>query len=89
MRYLRRARPAGADQQVTWTDLSASVISMDEKRAHAAEILQTAERHAGLRAEIEDRAREFSRLQPSPPPRPRLPVTSYAPGDQPTRRVTS
>jgi hypothetical protein len=52
------------DQQVTWTDLSASVISMDEKRAHAAEILQTAERHAGLRAEIEERAREFDAYNP-------------------------
>ena len=35
------------DQRVTWTDLSASVISMDEKRAHAAEILHTAKLHAG------------------------------------------
>jgi multimeric flavodoxin WrbA len=52
------------DQRVTWTDLSASVISMDEKRAHAAEIQETAERHAGLRAEIEERAREFDTYDP-------------------------
>jgi multimeric flavodoxin WrbA len=45
--------------EVTWTDLSTSVISMDEKRAHAAEIQQTAARHAPLRAEIEERARAF------------------------------
>jgi multimeric flavodoxin WrbA len=52
------------DQSVTWTDLSASVISMDEKRAHAAEIQDTARRHAGLRAEIEDRARDFDAYNP-------------------------
>jgi hypothetical protein len=37
---------------------------MDEKRAHAAEIQDTARRHAGLRAEIEDRAREFDAYNP-------------------------
>jgi multimeric flavodoxin WrbA len=47
------------DSTVTWTDLTTSVISMDEKRAHATEIQETASRHAALRAEIEDRAREF------------------------------
>ena len=52
------------DQRVTWTDLSASVISMDEKRAHAAEILQTAKRHAEVRAQIEERAREFEAYDP-------------------------
>ena len=51
--------------QVTWTDLSTSVISMDEKRAHAAEIQQTAERHAPLRAEIEERARAFETYDPT------------------------
>src|SRR4029077_9489773 len=44
---------------VTWAEPPASGISMHEKRAHAAEIQQTASRHAALRAEIEDRAREF------------------------------
>jgi multimeric flavodoxin WrbA len=48
-----------ADPQVTWTDLATSVISMDEKRAHAAEIQQTAARHQEQRAEIEKRAGEF------------------------------
>jgi hypothetical protein len=45
--------------QLTWTDLTSSVISMDEKRAHAAEIQDTAGRHAGLREQIEERARAF------------------------------
>lgn len=49
----------GPDQRVTWTDLSTSVISMDEKRAHAAEIQQTAERHGELREQISERARAF------------------------------
>src|SRR6266568_927327 len=44
------------DLQVTWTNLATSVISMDEKQAHAAEIQQTAERHRELRAEIDERA---------------------------------
>jgi hypothetical protein len=52
------------DLTVTWTDLSASVISMGSKRAHAAEIQDTAKRHAALRAEIEDRAREFDAYNP-------------------------
>ncbi len=58
------------DLTVTWTDLSASVISMDEKRAHAAEIQQTAERHAKLRPEIEDLARPFDTYDPPPHPTP-------------------
>ena len=49
----------GPDLRVTWTDLTSSVISMDEKRAHAAEIQDTAARHAGLREQIEARARAF------------------------------
>ena len=66
------------DLTVTWTDLSASVISMDEKRAHAAEIQETAKRHAALRAEIEDRAREFDAYDPTVRPAP-------APAPAPTR----
>jgi multimeric flavodoxin WrbA len=62
------------DLTVTWTDLSASVISMDEKRAHAAEIQETASRHAAMRAEIEQRAREFDAydpvIRPAQPSRP-------------------
>ncbi|MGB6582375.1 MAG: NAD(P)H-dependent oxidoreductase [Streptosporangiaceae bacterium] len=53
------------DLQVTWTDLSTSVISMDEKRAHAAEIQETAERHGKVRAEIEERARAFDAYDPT------------------------
>jgi multimeric flavodoxin WrbA len=49
----------GPDHQVTWTDLSVSVISMAEKRAHAAEIQDTARRHGELRAQIDQRARAF------------------------------
>jgi multimeric flavodoxin WrbA len=52
------------DPRVTWTDLSTSVISMDEKRAHAEEIQVTAERHRQVRAEIEDRARDFETYDP-------------------------
>ena len=53
--------PAG---QVTWTDLSTSVISMAEKRAHAAEIQETAARHGQVRAEIDERAREWEAYDP-------------------------
>jgi hypothetical protein len=42
---------------VTWTDLATSVLSIDERRAHAAEIQETAGRHLARRAEIEERAR--------------------------------
>lgn len=53
------------DPTVTWTDLTTSVISMDEKRAHAAEIQETAKRHAAERAQIEERAREFDVYDPT------------------------
>jgi hypothetical protein len=46
---------------------------MDEKRAHAAEIQQTASRHAALRAEIEDRARDFDAYNPLIRPHPASP----------------
>ena len=49
---------------MTWTDLSTSVISMDEKRAHAAEIQETAERHRQVREQIEERARAFEAYDP-------------------------
>jgi multimeric flavodoxin WrbA len=54
----------GPDHQVTWTDLSVSVISMAEKRAHAAEIQDTARRHGELRAQIDERARAFEAWDP-------------------------
>jgi hypothetical protein len=50
--------------EVTWTNLSSSVISMDEKRAHATEIQETAERHHQVRAEHEERARAFEACDP-------------------------
>jgi multimeric flavodoxin WrbA len=55
----------GPDRRVTWTDLSTSVISMAEKRAHAAEIQETAGRHRQVRAEIEERARAFEAYDPA------------------------
>jgi len=53
------------DLTVTWTDLTTSVISMDEKRAHAAEIQQTAARHAPLREEIDKLAAEWEAYDPA------------------------
>jgi multimeric flavodoxin WrbA len=53
------------DPQVTWTNLSTSVISMDEKRAHAGEIQETAERHRQVRAELEERAQAFDAYDPT------------------------
>jgi multimeric flavodoxin WrbA len=50
--------------EVTWTDLTSSVISMDEKRAHAAEIQDTAARHAALRGQIDERARAWEAYDP-------------------------
>jgi multimeric flavodoxin WrbA len=68
----------GPDLQVTWTDLSTSVISMAEKQSHAVEIQETAERHRELRPEIEQRARAFEAydrtVRPEPTP---LPVRRY------------
>jgi multimeric flavodoxin WrbA len=59
----------GADLQVRWTDLTTSVISMSEKRAHAQEIQATAVRQHALRAEIETRARAFESYDPCSRPR--------------------
>jgi hypothetical protein len=47
------------DLEVTWKDLATSVISMEEKRAHAAEIQETAERQHELIERIEERAQVF------------------------------
>jgi len=41
------------DVHVRWTDLSTSVLTMDEKRAHVHEVEQTAAAHAERRDEIE------------------------------------
>jgi multimeric flavodoxin WrbA len=70
----------GPGPGVTWTDLTSSVISMDEKRAHAAEIQDTAARHAGLREQIDQRARAFDAYDPAvSPPRPAMPSSDTAP----------
>ena len=50
--------------QLTWNELTSSVISMDEKRAHAAEIQDTAARHHQFREQIEERARAFEAYEP-------------------------
>jgi catechol 2,3-dioxygenase-like lactoylglutathione lyase family enzyme/multimeric flavodoxin WrbA len=47
------------DGGVHWTDLDSSVITMAEKRAHAAEIQETAARHQQLRSDIDERASAF------------------------------
>jgi hypothetical protein len=58
------------DFSIRWTDLTSSVISMDEKRAHYEEIRDTAEKQAGMRDEIEARAADYDafdrRVAPSP-----------------------
>jgi multimeric flavodoxin WrbA len=54
----------GADFTVGWIDLTTSVISMDERRAHAVEIQETAERHSVQRADIDRRATEFDAYDP-------------------------
>ncbi|MEZ0447533.1 flavodoxin family protein [Cellulomonas sp. ICMP 17802] len=48
------------DFAVEWTDLTTSVISMDEKRDHYVEIVDTARRHAGLRDVIDERAAAYA-----------------------------
>ncbi|WP_426592398.1 flavodoxin family protein [Cellulomonas sp. McL0617] len=52
------------DATVEWTDLTTSVISMEEKRSHYAEIVETAQRHVGLRDEIDERARAYAAFGP-------------------------
>jgi multimeric flavodoxin WrbA len=48
------------DFAVEWTDLTTSVISLEEKRAHYVEIVETAERHAARRSVVEHRARAYA-----------------------------
>ena len=62
-------KAAAEPQKATTTprsaiDLTTSVISMDERRAHAVEIQETAERHSVQRAEIDRRAEEFDAYDP-------------------------
>ena len=73
---------------MTWTDLSTSVISMEEKQAHAVEIQETAERHRELRPEIDERARAFEAYdrtaRPERTPAAGLPVRRQPPAARPT-----
>jgi multimeric flavodoxin WrbA len=48
------------DFTVHWTDLRTSVISVPEKDAHFEEILDTARRHAELRATVQQRAAAYA-----------------------------
>jgi hypothetical protein len=52
------------DLSVSWTDLDTSVISMAEKRAHYDEILETAQRHAALRASVLEKASTYDSFDP-------------------------
>jgi multimeric flavodoxin WrbA len=55
------------DGTVEWTDLTTSVLTMAEKRAHAAEIQQTAARHRELAAEIAGLRAKVPVLEPARP----------------------
>jgi hypothetical protein len=55
----------GGDLAVRWTDTDTSVLSMAEKRSHAAEIQRTAARHAPLRDVIEQRAAAYQEYDPA------------------------
>jgi hypothetical protein len=57
-----------AEPELRWTDLTTSVISMDEKRAHFAEVLETAKNQAGRREEIEAAAASYEEWDPSVTP---------------------
>jgi hypothetical protein len=48
------------DFSIEWTDLDSSVITLAEKRAHYQEILETAQRHAKVRDEIEEKAAAYA-----------------------------
>lgn len=50
--------------EVTWTDLDTSVLSMAEKRAHYDEIVETAQRHAALRATVQELAAPYDSFDP-------------------------
>jgi multimeric flavodoxin WrbA len=76
----------GPGSQVTWTDLSTSVISMEEKQSHAVEIQQTAERHRDLRKEIDERARAFEAYDRTVRPD-HTPTVPLPPGRDPAEDV--
>jgi len=57
----------GEAGRIDWTDRMASVLSMDEKRAHAAEIQETAARHRELQSTIAERAAAIPAFAPVTP----------------------
>ncbi|MFT3864331.1 MAG: NAD(P)H-dependent oxidoreductase [Solirubrobacterales bacterium] len=57
-----------AEPTVTWTDLTTSVISMEEKRHHFDEVLETAKAHATRREEIDAAAAPYAEWDPSVAP---------------------
>ncbi|GIM88291.1 flavodoxin family protein [Paractinoplanes toevensis] len=59
-----RLRPDGS---IEWTDLTTSVLTMAEKRAHGAEIQETAARHHPLAAEISARRSKIPAFEPVTP----------------------
>jgi multimeric flavodoxin WrbA len=61
---------------VRWTDLSPSVIGMAEKRAHSAEIQETAQAHAPLRPTIDETAAAFAAYDRRVTPRRTLETSS-------------
>jgi hypothetical protein len=58
---------AGAGDVIEWTDRATSVLSMAEKRAHAAEIQETAGRHRELQSTIAERAATIPVFAPVTP----------------------
>jgi multimeric flavodoxin WrbA len=57
----------GTGVAIEWTDRTTSVLSMDEKRAHAAEIQETAGRHRELQSTIAERAATIPAFAPVAP----------------------
>jgi hypothetical protein len=57
----------GPGPAVRWTDRTTSVLSMAEKRAHAAEIQDTAARHRALAARLRERAGRVPVVTPVTP----------------------
>jgi multimeric flavodoxin WrbA len=55
------------DLTVHWTDRTTSVLTMTEKRAHAAEILQTAARHEKLLSRVREKAVSVPVIAPTAP----------------------
>ena len=53
--------------RIDWTDRTTSVLSMDEKRAHAAEIQETAAAHRSLQDRIEERSAQIPAFAPVAP----------------------